>query len=86
MSDLRVSVCCGALVSPIQGDPCCCWCERENVMTETIAQRDHRMRVEGAMAALDSDWSEFPAADMSITSEAERLVAEHEKEGKHGSA
>lgn len=53
---------------------------------ETIEQRDHRMRVEGAMAALDSDWSEFPAADMSITSEAERLVAEHEKEGKHGSA
>lgn len=84
MSDLRVSMCCGSLVSPIQGDPCCCECGRENVITETIAERDDRMREQGATWALLTN-NHANYTDQEATAEAARVVAEH-KEGKHGSA
>ena len=79
-----ISMCCGSLVSPMQGDPCCCECGRENVITETIAERDDRMRVEGATWALEA-WIHGPSHPffgvVDVGEFAARIVAEH-KEGK----
>lgn len=72
---LTVSVCCGAGVSPIQGEPTCGECLNE-CATETIAERDHRMRVEGAVAALDR----WVCDGRDLGAEAERIVREM-KEG-----
>lgn len=51
---------------------------------ETIAERDNRMREQGATWALLTN-NHANYTDQEATAEAARVVAEH-KEGKHGSA
>lgn len=90
---MTVSVCCGAKPRSRNDKMFCASCGWA-CSVETIAQRDHRMRVEGATWAIsyievsgirfkspDGTWSDYVDCDVEPDVAAARIVAEH-KEGK----